>query len=1047
MRQCRFLLFLFLTLISMAPASNAQSFGDSSFTHYTRTEGLSNNYISGIVQDSLGYIWVATRKGLNRFDGRFFTSYYTGSGELSLPANRISLLKMQGEEMIGSTTAGSFVFNTSTRRFRRLTVPCDPSISYWENNVYETSRDKRGNYILSTRTGLYVFDSSGSIINRYDHYLPADAGRQELIFGGSLYEYGDGSILQENSVVFSHYDVSRNRIDTFFANRHPELKKALLDRRELHRLCYLGRKNELLIHNVEKNTLNAYDLLSGETWEMPLPFDGLREIDQQDSKIILLTDSLIAITGKASGIYVLHYHTVNHTLSLCARYLEGKQCTTVFKDRDGRLWIGTNEGLYKENLSSPFFTAYDLSAGQPDLQNCNIRTIWSDSANLFIGLRNKGGLLVLDKTTKQAKHQVFFGDKEALSNDISVFIPYTADTFWVGTRKGLFWVDRKRWNSGRVAVPPDLAWIADYNVLCYWVDRNKDIWVSFGRLNSVIRYDPRRRQFMEISERQWPQLKITYCFSMAEDRNGNMWLGGDGLCRFNGRKQAIDTLIPYPSLARKLPNYAQIIDCDEKNNLWLYSVNNGIVQFNCSDFTTLMRKEENYLTDGDVLNNSCIINGNIWLGMENGIAGFNIRNGESKSYPYTDGLPTVAITSTAKGFYYDEPANIFYFGSKRHLISFQPDLSLAPQKTPALFLDGISTGTGVRLDNTERIDLSHSDNNLQINFNAVNFTNPEGNRFAYRITPGTDTGWRLLNWQRSINFNNLEPGEYHVFLKLFSANNRWPEQVKSLLITVHPPFWKQWWFLTLTGILVVALVLLVYRFRVGRLREKLSLDKQMAEYEMKALHAQMNPHFIFNALNSIREMILHEDNRNASRYLSRFARLIRLNLEHSRQTFITLRQNNEYLESYLEMEQLRFSDFSYQILVSPDEGLDIDEIRLAPMLIQPLVENAIWHGLHPKDKDKQLVIQFYLEAGHLVCEIEDNGIGIRQSLQNKDQTRSVHRSMGIANIRQRIAVLNEKYRMSCSLSIKDKTDVPGRLGSGTLITLTLAAREEELVIV
>jgi LytS/YehU family sensor histidine kinase len=94
---------------------------------------------------------------------------------------------------------------------------------------------------------------------------------------------------------------------------------------------------------------------------------------------------------------------------------------------------------------------------------------------------------------------------------------------------------------------------------------------------------------------------------------------------------------------------------------------------------------------------------------------------------------------------------------------------------------------------------------------------------------------------------------------------------------------------------------LVYRYRMARIREKLNLDKQVAEYEMKALHAQMNPHFIFNALNSIREMILQDDNRNASRYLSRFARLIRLNLEHSRQTFISLQQNIEYLESYLEI--------------------------------------------------------------------------------------------------------------------------------------------------
>jgi ligand-binding sensor domain-containing protein len=1047
MRHRHLPLLLFLCALSIVHPSNGQSFGDSSFTHYTRTEGLSNNYISGIVQDSLGYIWVSTLKGLNRFDGRFFASYYTGTAEMPLPANRIELLKMQDGEMIGSTDGGAFVFNPGSRRFRKLTVPCDPSISYWANNVYETSRDKRGNYLVSTKTGLYIFDSAGAIINRYDHYLPADAGRQELIFGGSLYEYGQGNFLQENSVVFSNYEVDRNKIDTFFINRHSELKKAFLDRNGRHRLCYMGRKNELLIHNAEKNTLNAYNLVTGKVWEMPLPFDGVKEIDEADSKIIMLTDSLIAITGSVGGLNVLFYQPDRHEISLCARYLEGKFCSTAFRDREGRLWVGTNQGLYKENLSSPFFTAYDLSADAPDLRDCNIRTIWSDSANLFVGLRNKGGVLVLDRDTKKIKHRVFFGDREASSNDINLFIPYNADTIWIGTLRGIFWMDRKRFHTGRITVPPALDWTKDYNALCYRTARDKSIWVSFGRLNSVIRYDRRKREFSEISDRQWPKMKITYCFGMAEDRSGNMWLGGDGLCRWNAGKQAIDTLITYSAFSPQLPNYAQLIDCDENNNLWLYSGNNGILQFNCDNFSSEIRKAENYFTDGDVANTTYITNGNIWMGMENGITGFNIRNGKSKTYPYTDGLPTVAITSPRQGFYYDDRENIFYLGSKHHLISFRPDLPLRPQKTPSLFLDGIITKSGTRLGDVDRIDLGNSDNNLLINFNSVNYTNPEGNRFAYQLTPGTDTSWHLLNWQRSVNLNNLSPGEYHVTLKLFSVNNRWPDQLKSILIFIHPPFWKHWWFMTLAGLFMVGIVLLVYRFRVSQLRAKLSLDKQMAEYEMKALHAQMNPHFIFNALNSIREMILHEDNRNASRYLSRFARLIRLNLEHSRQTFITLRQNNEYLESYLEMEQLRFSDFSYRIVTSPGAQDDIDEIKLAPMLIQPLVENAIWHGLQPKEKDKQLLIQFYLEEGRLVCEIEDNGIGIRQSLQNKDQTKSMHRSMGIANIRQRIAVLNEKYRISCSLSIRDKADVPGKTGSGTLITLTMAAHEEELAIV
>jgi len=220
----------------------------------------------------------------------------------------------------------------------------------------------------------------------------------------------------------------------------------------------------------------------------------------------------------------------------------------------------------------------------------------------------------------------------------------------------------------------------------------------------------------------------------------------------------------------------------------------------------------------------------------------------------------------------------------------------------------------------------------------------------------------------------------------------------------------------------------------------MSLDQQLAEYEMKALHAQMNPHFIFNSLNSIKEMILHQDTRNASLYLSRFAQLIRLNLEHSRKTFITLRQNIEYLESYLEMEQLRFADFNYHIGIRGE--IDVDEIRIAPMLIQPLVENAIWHGLLPNSGNKQLNILFYIDEEKLVCEIEDNGIGIRRSLLNKNDLQQMHTSMGIGNIRQRIAILNEKYRISCSLSIRDKSEISGAMDTGTVSKLVVPAYEE-----
>ena len=181
-------------------------------------------------------------------------------------------------------------------------------------------------------------------------------------------------------------------------------------------------------------------------------------------------------------------------------------------------------------------------------------------------------------------------------------------------------------------------------------------------------------------------------------------------------------------------------------------------------------------------------------------------------------------------------------------------------------------------------------------------------------------------------------------------------------------------------------------------------------------------------------MILHDEKQNASRYLSKFAQLIRINLEESRLGLITLKQSIDHLVQYLEMEKIRFADFNYAIDVETDLPLDI---RMAPMLIQPLVENALWHGLQKQKIEKNLNIRFYKSGMQLFCEIEDNGIGINQSKKNKSAFRPSHSSIGIENIRERLHVLNEKYKMNCSLTITDKSDLSAGKRSGTLAILSL----------
>jgi sensor histidine kinase YesM len=204
---------------------------------------------------------------------------------------------------------------------------------------------------------------------------------------------------------------------------------------------------------------------------------------------------------------------------------------------------------------------------------------------------------------------------------------------------------------------------------------------------------------------------------------------------------------------------------------------------------------------------------------------------------------------------------------------------------------------------------------------------------------------------------------------------------------------------------------------------------------MKALHAQMNPHFIFNSLNSIREMILNNENKEASRYLSKFAHLIRVTLDQSGQAFISLRNTIDYLERYIEMEKIRNTHFHCRISIDPD--LELDETILPPMLIQPFIENAIWHGTSFDHKYIDIHVQFKKEKSQLVCIVDDNGIGIDKSLSRKIETERTHHSVGISNIKSRIQLLNKKHNQQSSISVEDKSGIADHDGTGTRVILKL----------
>jgi sensor histidine kinase YesM len=324
-----------------------------------------------------------------------------------------------------------------------------------------------------------------------------------------------------------------------------------------------------------------------------------------------------------------------------------------------------------------------------------------------------------------------------------------------------------------------------------------------------------------------------------------------------------------------------------------------------------------------------------------------------------------------------------------------------------------------------------------------------------------DTNWIDMANQQNILLSNLSPGNYNVEIRLRDFDNRWPEQFKYFRMIVQPPFWKSTWFIIAASLLLLILIYLLFKWRISRIRkierekvqvqelktaeyrnrlelqikeeELTRINDQLAAAQLAALQTQMNPHFIFNALNSIKRMILDNEKQNASRYLSKFAQMIRMTLNHSKETFITLQENIEYLHAYLEMEQLRFDD-SFAFHIETNNNLDEEDTLVPSLMIQPLVENAIWHGLMHQVGEKQISIRFHQNHDNIICSIEDNGIGIHESEKMKSVNKQPHRSVGLDNLRNRIKIMNEKFDMNCTLDIVDRSERDNHL-KGTLALL------------
>ncbi|MEM7035707.1 MAG: histidine kinase, partial [Bacteroidota bacterium] len=331
------------------------------------------------------------------------------------------------------------------------------------------------------------------------------------------------------------------------------------------------------------------------------------------------------------------------------------------------------------------------------------------------------------------------------------------------------------------------------------------------------------------------------------------------------------------------------------------------------------------------------------------------------------------------------------------------------------------TITGLKAGETtfepaEPLSFSHTESTVRFQYRAVSFTNLDNVHYRFRLLP-QDSTWRETS-ERELVFAELPAGDYTFELRAFSDEGDFAESDARLGFTVLKAWWQTWWFRIALGLAVIGLGWLVLYLRYQARYRKSQLENRMLESERKALRAQMNPHFVFNALNSIQNFLAQNDRKAAYTYLARFGKLIRIMLEHSDKPEVPIHDELEALKLYLNLEHLR-ADGQFEYALDIDPKIRPAAECIPPMLIQPYVENAIWHGVLPCAQPGQITVQMRKEDGAILCRVEDNGIGREAARARHAQRRVARQSFGSRISEERLALLNRQRARNITVSTTD----------------------------
>ena len=1014
-----------LTLLLLVATSGIAQFNVLDYERLSVTHGIPSAPISGIVQDHRGYLWIGTPIGLFRYNGLSSRHFISDGSANGLPDNSIKQIEFFDKKIICLTLGGSFIHDCNTERDTSLFLSGGPSIpAFLANNMTDACSDGHGGIILLSRSGFLHVDS---LLSKKYEYINKDSLQPMGIsssFGRFVFPMPDGQFIIGGNHGLSAYDPLKKSTTPLSPGMYPDLDSFSSDRSAY--VFELG-PFEYLFFSRHQGTLLYYHALTGVKFSLTVGIDAL-DLLRWNTQLHSINDSLHYFLLPGKGTMDLIIDRAGKQMSLNPLQDTGILPITMLVDQDRRIWLGAQNGVYKQRdqLSRIRKTAPAFDVQQPDKSHVQFSI---SGRYLVTGTAEGLEMKFYDKTTLALVKQILIASPQpTYTSSVLHFATYGADSILICTNGPRIWLNTKTWRYQSIdpweKIPSKFSWYAFQSSLdrtLYTIQNN----------STLERYDPLQKIFISIplNRDMWEMLRAPT--QIAEDWNGDLWMVHQGLCRYRKSTAQIDYCeLKFPGAFLNLNTVGNIVNDTIHKKLWFSLYQNGLFRYDpeTHDYKQFTLKEG--LPDL-VIGQMIIVGRHIWIITPSGLASISIDDYTIQRYPYGSGA---FLYHSRKALTYDPETDQLYFMHDQQIMACRPSALLSSAGNARLLIEKIESGDSLWHWPTQSIlEIHGKERRLRIQLSSIAFEDMGPLQYTYRYLTGKDTTWRTIGVDGVAVVENLSPGKHDIQFRLKGGGSDVYPADKAIRIQVFPFFYETNIFRVFLMLLSFSAMWLLVRWQYQRKKARLDMDRRLSTLELQALRSRLNPHFIFNCLNSINRYILKEDKSNASYYLSRFAKLIRHTLDYTSEPNVSLSEEINVTRLYIELESLRMAE-PIQLDVLYDPEIEPDNIRVPPLFIQPYVENAIWHGLAPKKENLCLHIRVTKQPDGHIFEIEDNGVGRASAASG--QQKGHHISKGMTLAKESFEYYGLTCNMKTQVEIIDLFDGHGA-SAGTCVKLGL----------